>query len=84
MEDHNLGYSDFKKMARTNLQHAFISGESIWKNFRTSELTSVCSVDRPESDTLSTGCQQFLNNNKRAALQWRLEKSLASFERQYQ
>ena len=82
VEDHNLGYADFKRMARTSLQHAFISGESIWKNFRTSELTSACASDRPESDTLSAECQQFLNNNKKAALQWRLEKSLVSFERQ--
>jgi adenosine deaminase len=84
VEDHNLRYADFKKMARTSLQHAFISGESIWKNFRTSELTSACSTDRPDSDTLSAQCQQFLNNNKKAALQWRLEKSLVSFERQNQ
>ena len=84
VEDHNLGYLDFKRMARTSLQHGFIAGESIWKNFRTSELTSACSADRPESDTLSAECQQFVNGNKKAALQWRLEKGLVSFERQNQ
>jgi adenosine deaminase len=84
VEDHNLGYADFKRMARTSLQYAFIAGESIWKNFRTSELTPACYEDHPESDTLSAGCQQFLNNNNKAALQWRLEKNLATFERQNQ
>jgi len=84
VEDHNLGYADLKKMARTSLQHAFVSGESIWNNFRTSELVSACSADRPERETLSAQCQQFLDSNKKASLQWRLEKSFASFERQNQ
>ena len=84
VEDHNLGYADLKNMARTSLQHAFVAGESIWKNFRTSELTGACAADRPESDTLSAQCQQFLNGNKKAALQWRLEKSIIAFERQNQ
>lgn len=82
VEDHNLEYANLKRMARTSLQHAFIGGESIWKNFRTTELTAACSSDRPETDTVSAQCQQFLNGNKKAALQWRLEKSLISFERQ--
>ena len=83
-EDHNLGYVDFKRMARTSLQHAFVSGDSIWKNFRTSELTSACSGDHAESDSLSAQCQQFLDSNKKAALQWRLEKGFVFFERQHQ
>ena len=84
VEDHNLGYLDFKRMARTSLEHAFIAGESLWNNFRTSELTAACFAARPETDTVSTQCQQFLNGNKKAALQWRLEKNLISFERQTQ
>ena len=84
VEDHNLGYLELKRMARTSLDHAFISGDSIWKNFHTSELTPACSADRPESEVLSAQCHQFLNSNKKAALQWRLEKSLHSFEAQNQ
>ena len=84
VEDHNLGYADFKRMARTSLQHAFVAGESLWKNFRTAEVTAACASDRTDSDTVSAQCQQFLTNNKKAALQWRLEKSLVSFERQNQ
>lgn len=84
VEDHDLGYLDLKKMARTSLQHAFIAGESLWKNMRTSEPTTACSADRIESDTLSTQCQQFLNSNKKAALQWRLEKSFIAFEHENQ
>lgn len=84
VEDHNLGYAEFKRMARTSLQHAFIAGESLWNNFRTSERMAACAADQPESDTLSAQCQRFLNANKKAALQWRLEKSFLSFERQNQ
>ncbi|HYV12922.1 MAG TPA: hypothetical protein VE980_18610 [Pyrinomonadaceae bacterium] len=84
VEDHNLGYLEFKRMARTSLQYAFIDGESLWKDFRTPELTSACSTDRLESNTVSAQCQQFLNDNKKAALQWRLEKNLVAFEQQHQ
>lgn len=82
--DQRFGYLDFKKMVRTSLEHAFVSGASIWTNIRTAELTSNCAADNPANDTLSAQCQQFLNSNKKASLQWRLEKSLASFERQNQ
>jgi adenosine deaminase/adenosine deaminase CECR1 len=83
-EDQRLGYLDLKKMTRISLEHAFISGKSLWKNERPFELSWQCFGDRPERDTLSSQCQQFLNSSEKARLQWRLEKSFVAFENQYQ
>ncbi|HKY29371.1 MAG TPA: hypothetical protein VJM12_15640 [Pyrinomonadaceae bacterium] len=83
VEDHNVTYGQFKNMARTSLEHAFISGQSLWQSFRSLELTSQCAGDRPESGTLSQQCQQFLNNNRKAWLQWNHEKNLLAFESQH-
>ncbi len=79
--DQRLGYSELKKMARTSLEHAFVPGQSLWAN-RNFELTPQCTNDRPTNNTLSSQCEQFLNGNRKASLQWTLEKSLAVFESQ--
>lgn len=83
VEDQGVNYSDLKRMARASLEHAFISGKSVWQSERSFALVPQCALDKLELPP-STDCQAFLKANEKADLQWKLEKSLAEFERLYQ
>lgn len=83
VQDQGLNYAELKTMARTSLEHAFISGGSLWKNRKTFEMIPECLQDSPAAASVSFACQQYLNNSERARLQWNLEKQFAEFERQY-
>jgi adenosine deaminase len=83
VDDHRLNYLQLKKMARTSLEYAFVSGASLWKSRKGFELTPQCLTDKPESESLSSNCQQFLQSSEKAKLQWRLEKAFVEFERQF-
>jgi adenosine deaminase len=84
VEDHNVTYGQFKNMTRTSLEHAFISGQSLWQSFGSLQVASQCAGDRPDGGTLSQQCQQFLNSNRKAELQWNHERNLAAFESRHQ
>ena len=76
-----LKYADLKGMARQSIEHSFLPGKSLWADAKTSRKIAACSLDRPETDRLSKLCQTFLNENERAAEQWKLETQFAQFER---
>jgi hypothetical protein len=84
VEDHNVTYGQFKNMTRTSLEHAFISGQSLWQSFGSLQVASQCAGDRPDGGTLSQQCQQFLNTNRKAWLQWNHERNLLAFESRHQ
>jgi adenosine deaminase len=79
--DFSLSYLDLKKMARTSIEHSFLSGESLWAqpdDF--SVVKPACRVDRLGSDNPSKKCLDFLNSSERAAEQWQLEHRYEVFE----
>jgi hypothetical protein len=81
VSDQGLAYTDLRQLARTSLEHAFVEGESLWAlrdDF--SRSVRACRNDRLGAETRSDGCSQFLSDNKRAALQWKLERQLRAFE----
>ena len=80
-EEQGLSYQQLKMMARNSLQYAFISGERLWRNAKSSfEMVPQCSeVDLTNT---SSACQKFLDGSEKATLQWKLEKALKSFENQ--
>ena len=80
-EEQGLSYQQLKMMARNSLQYAFISGERLWRNAKSSfEMVPQCS----EADLTNTpsACQKFLDGSEKATLQWKLQKALKSFENQ--
>lgn len=84
VEKQGLGYSQLKKMARTSLEYAFVSGESLWGNAHTFEkMAPQCRPDDLDSQAIALTCREFLDGNEKANLQWELEKTFRSFERQY-
>ncbi len=77
--EQNLTYAQLKTMARTSLEHAFVSGQSLWRDDHFARVKE-CATDRATGDKVSAACDAYLKANQKAALQWELEKQFASFE----
>ncbi len=79
VEDQKLSYIELKRMARTSLEHAFISGASLWSDGKTFAPVKQCAgLQAPATPT--SACQSFLNGSDKARLQWQLEQQFSEFE----
>jgi adenosine deaminase len=82
--DYHLTYADLKQLARTGMEHNFLSGESLWARpdeFR--EMASPCREQLAGSGKVSAGCRGFLDKNEKAAAQWELERRFRAFEAKF-
>ena len=79
-QEQDLSYLQLKKMARTSLEHAFLSGASLWREGNVFTLAKECIGQEPGSDKPSAACQKFLNGSEKARLQWKLEGQFRQFE----
>ena len=77
--DQGLTYSQLKNMARTSLQHAFVAGESLWRDEQFVRVKQ-CAADKPLEKVATKSCEDYLSTNAKANLEWKLEEQLASFE----
>jgi adenosine deaminase len=80
-EDQNLTYLDLKQSARTSLEHAFLSGQSLWAapdDF--AHRNPACAAPITPSSRPSAPCETLLRSSERAATQWDLEQRFATFE----
>ena len=80
-QDQELSYTQLKKMARTSLEHAFVSGASLWSNGKAFTPVKECSGEKPDNKP-SAACQKFLDASDKAGLQWKLESQFREFESQ--
>jgi hypothetical protein len=80
VRDHGLGYSALKNMARNSLEHAFIEGESLWREARPGVPAAACAGS---SGLAAPACRALVNRSVKARLQWQLEQSFSAFERTY-
>jgi adenosine deaminase len=81
-EEQGLGYIDLKQMARTQLEHAFLYGDSLWAT--PDDFThrkSACAAPIAADSKPTPACAALLNANERAAEQWELERRFAVFEK---
>lgn len=83
VEEQGLDYPLLKNMARNSLEHAFLSGGSLWADARRFSVVKECAADRPGEHNTSAGCKAYLKANERAHEQWKLEKSFVEFEANY-
>ena len=80
-ETYGLSYSDLKQMARTNLEHSFLPGMSLWgAQDILMRAVVACSADSLGADKPSSACSAFLTTNERAQQQWELERRFREFE----
>jgi len=84
--EQGLGYLELKRMARTSLEYAFFSGESLWERAapnRPDDFTHrVAACAGPIQPLAAPGaeCARFLAANERARQQYELEQRFAAFE----
>jgi len=80
--EYNLTYRDLKNMARTSLEHAFLSGDSLWQQHDVfAVMHRGCIAPKPTATGDPTpGCDAFLKTSQRAQQQWELERRFAVFE----
>ncbi|MFY7697820.1 MAG: adenosine deaminase family protein [Legionella sp.] len=75
--DFNLDYKTIKMINRNTLIHNFLPGKSLWIDVAHNTTVSECrNLD-------SWSCHQFIAANKKANVEWRLEKKLLAFEAQF-
>jgi adenosine deaminase len=76
-----LSYSDLKNMARTGMEHTFLSGPSLWaKPDEFSRTVAACARTELGSDSPGGACGDFLKSSEHAAQQWELERRFRAFE----
>jgi adenosine deaminase len=77
-----LDYPTLKKMVRTSLEHSFLTGSSLWKTSNQfNQFVDACANDDTSNSQPSDLCKDFLSKNERAAMQWKLETQLTTFEK---
>ena len=82
--DYHLGYADLKELARTGMEHSFLSGANLWA--RPDEFTFAvvaCKGQPLGVEKPSAKCKTFLDENEKAAAQWELERRFREFEAKF-
>ncbi len=82
--DYHLTYGDLKQLARTGMEHDFLSGESLWAT--PDEFTVARGACRGQvlgSGNPSYACKTFLDGSEKAAAQWELERRFRQFEARF-
>lgn len=80
--NYGLNYSTIKTIVRNSLTYNFMPGQSLWADPKQFTIVAACSRDSAGGDKPSTSCADFLKQNPKAELQWRLEKQFNTFEKQ--
>ena len=79
--DFGLTYLDLKNMARTSLEHSFLTGQSLWQQQDVFTHTiPACAAQTLGSETPTDKCLAFLKSSDKAAQQWELEHRYKVFE----
>lgn len=77
--EQGASYDDLITFSRNSLTYSFIPGESLWQKNKISNVD--CKNDLKMKKTVaSLGCQDFLDSNTKATMQWKLEQNINQFE----
>ena len=80
-ETYALSYADLKEMVRAGLEHAFLSGASLWREPDVfSRANAACTTDAPGSMKQSAPCAAFLSPAKKRSSSGKLERRFREFE----
>jgi adenosine deaminase len=82
--EYHLSYADLKQLARTGMEHNFLSGASLWAapDVFTAPATA-CKGQVVGGPKPSSACKSFLDANEKAAAQWELERRFREFESKF-
>jgi hypothetical protein len=79
VQDQGLSYTELKRMARTGIEHAFISGGSLWTDNKAFVPRKDCAAALAGASPAAT-CQAYLDSSDKARLQLKLEQQFREFE----
>jgi adenosine deaminase len=82
--EYRLSYADLKELARTGMEHSFLSGASLWAApdaFTAS--VAPCKVQPLGAEKPTAACKAFLDGSQKAAAQWELEGRFRAFEAKF-
>jgi len=80
IQTYDLDYDDIRALSRNALTYAFVEGESLWADPAGFRPVAACATAMPGRSAPDQACSAFLAENRKAALQWRLEQELAAFD----
>jgi len=80
VETYHLSYAELKKMVRDSLDHAFVSGASLWRAPEEFRPVAACAGDALGSPSPSPRCRQVLAASEKAELEWKEEAEFRKFE----
>jgi adenosine deaminase len=82
--DYHLSYQDLKQLARTGMEHNFLSGASLWAVPDTFTIpAAACKGQVLGSDKPTAECKAFLDGSEKATAQWELERRFRVFEAKF-
>lgn len=82
--DYHLTYEDLKQLARTSIEHAFLSGDSLWAEPDDFNVpVNACRSQALGGDRRTENCRRFLARSEKATAQWELERRFREFEAQF-
>ena len=79
--EQGVGYLRLKAMARSSLEHAFVEGESLWRDGRSFVPVPQCAP--AAGGTAGERCRAFAGRSTKARLQRELELAFTEFERRH-
>ena len=84
VETLGVGYSELKELSRNSLQFSFLSGNSLFEDYRELRVVEPCRRDHEADHEPGSQCRLYLQENDKAAEQWSLEQRFAEFEGQFE
>ena len=82
--EYHLNYEDLKQLARTGMEHGFLSGPSLWAEPDDFGVAAPpCRGQALGADQPSAACKDFLAGSEKAAAQWELERRFRTFEARF-
>ena len=83
VETYEVSYADLKYLSRNALAYSFLEGRGLLESTRAGKFAGECEGAEPGGKPISKSCRKFLAENKKAELQWELEKRFKAFEMAY-
>ena len=83
VEGYHVDYPTLKQMVRASLEHAFVSGASLWVAADNFTVVPPCAQDMANPAAPSKACSDLLASSEKARLQWKEEAAFGKFEAQF-
>jgi adenosine deaminase len=83
VEAYDVDYLMLKRMVRDSLDHAFLSGTSLWVAPENFTIVPACANETQAAEPASASCGDFLKASEKARIEWKEEVEFAKFESKF-